>query len=168
MSKKSSRYLNSIIHDIRQPLSSLSLYSHLLEKKLTDTQHLQLAQSIKHSSEELERWISSLLDLSRLDSNAITPTITEFKLSSALSPIIQKYQQQALLKGINFSTRLPDMTVKGDIRLITSIVDALLSNAMVHGSQEKRCTYFIKRSSLSKTSKNTGLESRRRNRKLYF
>ena len=54
MSKKSSRYLNSIIHDIRQPLSSLSLYSHLLEKKLTDTQHLQLAQSIKHSSEELE------------------------------------------------------------------------------------------------------------------
>ena len=143
MSKKSSRYLNSIVHDIRQPLSSLSLYSHLLEKKLTDTQHLQLAQSIKHSSEELERWISSLLDLSRLDSNAITPTITEFKLSSALSPIIQKYQQQALLKGINFSTRLPDMTVKGDIRLITSIIDALLSNAMVHGSQEKNAHILL-------------------------
>ena len=143
INKKNSRYLNSIIHDIRQPLSSLSLYSHLLEKKLTDTQHLQLAQSIKHSSEELERWISSLLDLSRLDSHSITPTISEFKLSSALSPIIQKYQQQALLKNVKFSTRLPDMTIKGDIRLITSIVDVLLSNAMVHGHQDKNAHILL-------------------------
>ena len=143
MSKKSSLYLNSIIHDIRQPLSSLSLYSHLLEKKLVNTQHLQLAQSIKHSSEELDRWISSLLDLSRLESNAITPVITEFKLSSALSPIIQKYQQQAIKKEINFSIRLPDITIKGDIRLITSIVDVLLSNAIVHGSQKKRAHILL-------------------------
>jgi len=137
MSKKNSRYLNSIIHDIRQPLSSLSLYSHLLEKKLTDTQHLQLAQSIKHSSEELERWISSLLDLARLDSNAVAPTNTEFSLTSVLSPIVQKYQQQAELKGITLATHFPDISIKGDIRLITSIVDTLLSNAVIHGSQEK-------------------------------
>lgn len=143
MSKKSSRYLNSIIHDIRQPLSSLSLYSHLLEKKLTNTQHLQLAQSIKDSSEELDRWISSLLDLSRLESNTIIPVITEFKLSSALSPIIQKYQQQAIKKEINFSIHLPDITIKGDIRLITSIIDALLSNAIVHGSQKKRAHILL-------------------------
>jgi len=143
ISKKNSRYLNSIIHDIRQPLSSLSLYSHLLEKTLTDTQHLQLAQSIKHSSEELERWISSLLDLARLDNDAITPTVTEFELSVVLSPIIQKYQQQALLKGLNFSTRIPKVTVKGDIRILTSIVDVLLSNAMIHGSQNKNSQVLL-------------------------
>ena len=143
ISKKSGRYLNSIIHDIRQPLSSLSLYSHLLEKTLTDTQHLQLAQSIKHSSEELERWISSILDLARLDNDAITPSITEFELSSALSPIIQKYKQQALLKSLNLSVRIPKVTVKGDIRLLTSIVDVLLSNAMTHGSQDNNAKVLL-------------------------
>jgi len=137
MSKKNSRYLNSIIHDIRQPLSSLSLYSHLLEKKLTDTQHLQLAQSIKHSSEELERWISSLLDLARLDSQGITLANTEFSLNTVLTPIIQKYQQQAELKGITLSTRIPPLSIEGDTRLITNIVDVLLSNAVIHGKQEK-------------------------------
>lgn len=143
LSQKSGRYLNRIIHDIRQPLSSLSLYGHLLENKLSGTPHAKLTNNIKLASEELERWLSSLLDLARLDGDAITPSISEFTLASALLPTIKKHQFQALELGIQLTSRLSDLTVKTDKRLLTEVVETLLSNAIVHGSQEKKSTILL-------------------------
>jgi signal transduction histidine kinase len=143
ISKDNNDYLNKIIHDIRQPLSSLSLYSHLLEKKLAGSSYLQLAINIKHSSEYLESRIFSLLELARLDNNAFKPAISEFTLTSALLPSINEYQQKASKIGLKFITRLPEFAVKCDKRLLVSIIDALLSNAIVHGSQEKGATILL-------------------------
>ena len=130
-------YLKRIIHDIRQPLSSLSLYGHLLENKLTGTPQLQLAKNIKLASEELDRWLSSLLDLARMDSEAIKPKISEFTLTSTLLPSVKKYQFQAFELGIQIITRLPNLTIKTDKRLFIEIIETLLNNAIVHGSQKK-------------------------------
>ena len=137
LTQRSSHYLNRIIHDIRQPLSSLSLHSNLLENNLSGTRHAKLATNIKLSSEELERWLSSLLDLARLDSHAISASISQFTLASVLLPTIKKYQYQASIRGIQLTSRLPDLTIKSDHRLLTEIVETLLSNAIVHGSQTK-------------------------------
>ena len=135
--RKQGLYLNSVIHDIRQPLSSLSLYSHLLEKELIKSPHLTLAKNINQSSTELAHWITSLLDLARLDSNAIAPTITEFTLAPVLSAVIKKHQQKAAKLGIKFKVRLPELAVKSESRFIVYIMDTLIDNALVHGSQEK-------------------------------
>ena len=135
--QKTGDYLKRIIHDIRQPLSSLSLYGHLLENKLTGTPQLQLAKNIKLASEELDRWLSSLLDLARMDSSTIEPKISEFTLTSTLLPSIKKYQFQAFELGIQIITRLPDLTIKTDKRLFIEIVETLLNNAIIHGSQQK-------------------------------
>lgn len=132
---KTGRYLNRIIHDIRQPLSSLSLYSHLLENKLHDSPHQQLAKNIKLASEDLDRWLSSLLDLARLDSGAIVANENIFLLSSALSPSIKKYQFQATDIGIEVKSRISALNINSDQKLLTEIVEALLSNALIHGKQ---------------------------------
>tara|TARA_R110001583_G_scaffold35690_4_gene118452 strand:- start:3496 stop:5163 length:1668 start_codon:yes stop_codon:yes gene_type:complete len=143
LNQKSSHYLNRIIHDIRQPLSSLSLYGHLLENKLSGTAHAQLSKNIKLASEELERWLSSLLDLARLDGDVVTPSISEFTLASALSSTLKKYQFQASVLGIRLTSRLSDLTAKTDKRLLTEIVETLINNAIVHGSQEKKATILL-------------------------
>jgi|GEM_PF-3541955 len=143
LNQQNSHYLNRIIHDIRQPLSSLSLYGHLLENKLSGTPHAQLSKNIKLASEELERWLSSLLDLARLDGDVITPSISEFTLASALSSTLKKYQFQASVLGIQLTNHLSDLTVKTDKRLLVEIVETLLSNAIVHGSQEKKATILL-------------------------
>jgi two-component system, sensor histidine kinase len=136
LSSKSSRYLNRIIHDIRQPLSSLSLYGHLLENKLSDTPHYQLAKNVKIASEELERWLSSLLDLARLDDHLTTAKPSDFMLVSALLPTIAKYQLQASELNIQLTTHLKEVSIKTDQRLLTEIVETLLKNAIVHGHQQ--------------------------------
>jgi len=143
LSQHSARYLNRIIHDIRQPLSSLSLYGHLLENKLNDTPHYQLANNVKLASEELERWLSSLLDLARLDSNAIRTTLSEFNVASTLLPLVKKYQGQTSGLGIKLTGRVPDITVKMDKQLLIEIVETLLSNAIVHGKQESTAKILL-------------------------
>ncbi|WP_160064094.1 hybrid sensor histidine kinase/response regulator [Psychromonas sp. L1A2] len=137
INQKTGDYLKRIIHDIRQPLSSLSLYGHLLENKLTGTPQLQLAKNIKLASEELDRWLSSLLDLARMDSDTTVPQISEFTLASTLLPSIKKYQFQAFELGIQIITRLPNLTIKTDKRLFIEIIETLLNNAIIHGSQKK-------------------------------
>lgn len=137
VSQQSGRYLNRIIHDIRQPLSSLSLHGSLLETKLLDTEHYKLASNIKQSSDELERWLSSLLDLARLEAHNVTPSISEFSLASVLLPIIKKYQHKAEKVGIKLTSRMPELSVKSDSRLLGEIIETLLSNALIHGSQER-------------------------------
>jgi signal transduction histidine kinase/CheY-like chemotaxis protein len=143
LSPQNARYLNRIIHDIRQPLSSLSLYGHLLENKLAETPHYVLAKNIKTASEELERWLSNLLDLARLDEHLITANLTDFILSSALLPTINKYQSQAAALNIQLTTHLTDVSVKTDQRLLTEIVDTLLKNAIVHGDQQVNSKILI-------------------------
>ncbi|MEG3755887.1 hybrid sensor histidine kinase/response regulator [Psychromonas arctica] len=135
LSQQSALYLKRIVHDIRQPLSSLSLYGHLLENKLAGTAQEKLAKNIKLASEDLDRWMASLLDLARLDSGNITPKINEFSLASALSPSIKKYQHQALTSGIKLTSRLPELTIKSDKKLLAEVVEVLLSNALIHGQQ---------------------------------
>lgn len=137
VSQQSGRYLNRIIHDIRQPLSSLTLHSHLLETKLADSEHAKLIRNIKQSSDQLDRWLASLLDLARLEANSVNPSISEFSLASVLLPIIKKYQHQAESKGIKLRSRMPELTIKTDSRLLSEIVETLLDNALVHGSQER-------------------------------
>ncbi|WP_413694194.1 hybrid sensor histidine kinase/response regulator [Pseudoalteromonas sp. KJ10-2] len=143
LSQKSARYLKRIVHDIRQPLSSLSLYGHLLESKLAGTAQEKLAKNIKLASEELDRWMASLLDIARLDSETITPKINDFSLASALLPSIKKYQLQASTQGIKLTSRLTELNVKSDKRLLVEIVEVLLSNALIHGKQGPNAKVLI-------------------------
>jgi len=143
ISPKTSRYLNRIIHDIRQPLSSLSLYGQLLENKLQLSPHYQLAKNVKLASEDIDRWLSALLDLSRLDSDTMTVNVSDFSLTSALSSLIKKNQFMAKQSGVKISVHLPEMQVTSDQRLLTEIVDTLLNNALLHSSAKKSAKVLL-------------------------
>ncbi|WP_028863524.1 hybrid sensor histidine kinase/response regulator [Psychromonas aquimarina] len=135
LNNSGSDYLNKIIHDIRQPLSSLSLYSGLLEKQLQQTQQQELMQNLKKSSDELERRLSTLSDLNRLDAGKVIPELSTAAVRSTFQPLIKKYQYQAEQKGLILRVRFIDLTMLTDTKLTTDILDSLLSNALIHGDQ---------------------------------
>jgi two-component system sensor histidine kinase KdpD len=78
--KLRSALLTSISHDLRTPLSSIlgsatSLRAY--RKAMDETAQDELVRTIQEESERLNRFISNLLDMTRLESGAITPH-TEF------------------------------------------------------------------------------------------
>lgn len=128
-------YLPKIIHDVRQPLSSISLYSHLLEKYLADNAPQGIVQNLQNSTEQLECKLTTLFDLYALDSKKITPQIKNIHLLNTLSPLIKKYQQQAKLHNFIFNIQITDASINSDGKLLNDILDVLISNALQHSKQ---------------------------------
>lgn len=128
-------YLQQVIHDIRQPLSSLSLYSHLLEKQLQDTPQQELLSNLTLSSQQLDRWLSSLFELASLDSKSVPVKIKNIKLQTAIAPLIKKYQYQAKQQGSVLKVNIGNWVINSDVKHLNDILDALLSNALLHGKK---------------------------------
>ncbi|MCP5079932.1 MAG: hybrid sensor histidine kinase/response regulator, partial [Psychromonas sp.] len=136
LNKHNSQYLKTIIHDIRQPLSSLSLYSHLLEKQLKDEKQQLLVDSLLGASSQLDRWLSSLLELATLDSKSQQTNLKNIPLEACLSNVIKKQSIVATTQGMILKVRLNQTVLNTDSKLLSEIIDNLLSNALLHGSQQ--------------------------------
>lgn len=141
--KQNSLYLKSIVHDIRQPLSSLALYTHLLEKQIEDTKHSILIDNLLASSNQLDRWLSSLLELSVLDSKSLHPTIKNIPIETCLSNVIKKQTDKAQSKSMVLKVKLVKAVIYTDSKLLSDIIDNLLNNALLHGSQKSGTTVLL-------------------------
>lgn len=135
LKKKERFYLQRVIHDIRQPLSSLSLYSHLLEKQLRETSQQKLLQNMTQSSRQLDRWLSSLFELASLDSKSVPVKIKNIKLQTVIAPLIKKQQYQAKQTGSVLKVFIGNFMINSDAKLLVEILNSLLSNALIHGKK---------------------------------
>lgn len=136
-------YLKSIIHDIRQPLGSLSLYTHLLDKTPEDSQQKTIVENLLVASTQLEQWISSLLELATINTHNLQATVKNIPIETCLSEVIQKQTTNALKRGITLKTRLSPATLNTDPKLLSDIIDNLISNALLHGSQQKNAVVLL-------------------------
>ena len=133
---RNSLYLRSLVHDIRQPLSSLSLYSHLIEKQLTNEKQHTLVNNFREASSQLERWLSSLLELATLDSKSQKINLKNIPLKTCLSSVIKRQEIAAVAQGMILKTRIPKAVIHTDSKILNDIIDNLLSNALLHGQQQ--------------------------------
>lgn len=141
--KQSAQYLKQLIHDVRQPLSSLNLYSHLLEKQLKETPQQEIVENLMRSSAQLETWLSNLFEKSALDAKSIHPKLENINLSTALAPLIKKYQYQTKQRGLTLRVRITNQTINCDIKLLNDILERLLNNALIHGAQSAGGTILL-------------------------
>jgi two-component system sensor histidine kinase KdpD len=85
--------LTSISHDLKTPLASvLGSASTLrdLSDKLTDSEKAELLSTIIEESERLNRFIANLLDMTRLESGAVTPKLAPHDLSEIIGSTLQR------------------------------------------------------------------------------
>ena len=113
------------------------MYSHLLEKQVQDEKQSMLVENLLCASNQLDRWLSSLLELATLDSKGQQAIVKNIPLETCLSPLIEKYHQLAKSKGMLLKVRLSKTVIYSDTKLLTDIIDNLLNNAFLHGSQIK-------------------------------
>jgi len=130
--------ISHVSHDLRTPLTSLQGYLETLQLKGEKTiphellTYLEIA--LKHSK-SLEKLISELFDLAKLDSHDIEIHLEPFHIGELVNDLIQKFQLLAEKKKINLQTKIPENLpfVTADIGLIERAIQNLLDNAL-------RCT----------------------------
>jgi two-component system, OmpR family, sensor histidine kinase KdpD len=127
-----SALLTSISHDLKTPLASvLGSASTLreLHDKLTDSEKAELLSTVIEESERLNRFIANLLDMTRLESGAVTPKLAPHDLSEIIGSTLHRTTK--ILRNhsvrLDLATDVPMASV--DAVLFEQVLFNLLDNA---------------------------------------
>ncbi len=124
------RFLAAASHDILQPLNAARLYVTSLVERAESRADARLIGNIDASLEAVEEILDALLNISRLDTGALKPEITAFRIDELLSQIEVEFAPLAREKGLELVFVPSSLTVRSDRRLLRRLVQNLVSNAI--------------------------------------
>ena len=133
LSESRARTLAFIGHEIRTPLTGIMGVADLLEIQLPPGEPKRLARTISHSGQHLERLLSDLLDLSRIDAGKLAITNQPIELRQFAVETRDLWLQQFDEKRINLRIGVAtgaEARIESDAGRLRQILFNLVSNAM--------------------------------------
>jgi signal transduction histidine kinase len=124
------RFLAAASHDLLQPLNAARLYTATLVERARDGEFAPLALSIEAALGAVEEIMAALIDISRLDSGALTPKPAPFAIGDILRKVAVEFAPPAREKAIGLRLVACGATVTSDRLLVGRIVQNLVSNAI--------------------------------------
>lgn len=125
-----SRFLAAASHDLRQPLSALSMYVGVLQGKTTP-ENRNLVSKIQACSDGLSEMLTDLLDVSKLEAGVVTPRPSDFGVEDFLSALVSVHSAEAQSKGLCLHLRpCGALVAHTDQALLTRIVSNFIANAV--------------------------------------
>lgn len=124
------RFLAAASHDLLQPLNAARLYTSTLFERTRTTPMADLAASIDASLNAVEDIMSTLLDISRMDSGALKITRSNLDILELLRKIEIEFQPLAREKNIELRVIGASLIVRSDRMLLARIIQNLVSNAI--------------------------------------
>jgi PAS domain S-box-containing protein len=124
------KFLAAVSHDLLQPLNAARLFTGALLEQPMPERIGHLIGSVSNSLEDVERLLSTLVDISKLDAGVIQPDVAAFSVRELLDNITPEYQHIAHSEGVAFRARSSAVVVRTDPALLARILRNLLSNAV--------------------------------------
>jgi signal transduction histidine kinase len=125
-----SRLLASVAHDFRSPLTVIAGTLELLGVGLADARRQGHLDRAVAATEKLERALDSLHAAARLAGGQVRPVVTAFPIHLLLEEARSEGQPAARARGLDFRVVPCRVVVRSDRRLLGSIVQNFVSNAI--------------------------------------
>lgn len=145
-----SEFISLASHQLRTPLSAIKTYTHMLSDgylgKLTAAQKKSLGTIIS-ASDRMNELISTLLNITRMESGAIEVTPKRIRLDKIAEDVIKELAFVAQNKSIELSTDVKgkgDVCVKSDPLIVKEIMTNLVSNAIKYTPGEGRVCVIVR------------------------
>jgi len=124
------RFIAAASHDILQPLNAARLYVTSLIERQRAGEDSGLVRNIDASLEAVEEIFAALLDISRLDTGAMQPEMTDFRIDELLARLEVEFAPLARAKGLALKFMPCALAVRSDRRLLRRLLQNLVSNAI--------------------------------------
>src|ERR1700687_463476 len=124
------RFLAAASHDILQTLNAARLYVTSLGERQNGGEDSRLVENIDDSLEAIEEILGALLDISRLDAGAMTPSITSFKIGDMMRSLEIEFAPIARAKGLKLTLLPCSLPVESDRLMLRRLLQNLISNAI--------------------------------------
>lgn len=125
------RFLAAASHDLLQPLNAARLYLSALETSpLVNPGARELLDNIVQAFGSIETLLNTLLDISKMDAGGYRPKIADIDLGELFETLRTEFGALARQKGLRLRTVHSSIIVRSDARLLRSMVQNLVSNAV--------------------------------------
>jgi len=128
-----SEFLANMSHEIRTPLNGVVAIAGVLEKTALNARQAELVGVIRSSGETLERLLSDVLDLSKIETGALAIETEPFHLAETLRGVAALCGPRGEEKGVSLRVEIPpaaEAMVLGDVVRVKQVVTNLVSNAV--------------------------------------
>src|ERR1019366_1926999 len=95
-----SRFLTTASHDLRQPLQTLALLNGAMRRMAKDSESADALAQEEQAIGAMSKLLNALLDISKLESGAIMPEVTDFKVAEIFAELRNEFATLAAAKGL--------------------------------------------------------------------
>lgn len=126
--KMQKEFINVAAHELRTPTQAILGYAELLQMDSSDND--EMIRAIYRNSIRLQRLTSDILDVTRIESEALKLDKEKFNLKDIVEATMQDTKNQLANGKVKFAYEPKDIYVKADRGRITQVVTNLLDNAV--------------------------------------
>lgn len=144
LNEEKNNFLAITTHDLKAPLAGITSLLNVmkLDAQTLSEKHRSYIQLMEETCENMQRLISDLLDLSRIEQGTINIQYQEIQVAHLFSQLEERFRSWAGRKNIklHLNTSDPGAVISADPDLLLRILDNLLSNALKFSPFNKTVT----------------------------
>jgi len=124
-------FINHFSHEFKTPLLSIVGFANLLETDiLTEEQRVQYARAIQEESLRLSSMASNILNLTKVENQAILTGVTVFNLSEQVRSAILLLEEKWAGKNIDLQLDFDEFEIEANEEMLKEIWINLIDNAV--------------------------------------
>jgi hypothetical protein len=133
-------FVSLVTHDLKTPVARIQGLAEVVSRKAADRLNERDQESLRHiidSTDELNRFISSILELSRIDSArdfALSPESKD--INQLIERAVERFKAPARSRGVHIELSLePQFPIRFDVQLVTRVLHNLIDNAIKYSKE---------------------------------
>lgn len=129
--------LANMSHELRTPLNAIINYADILLRKTEDDESKMILSGIKESGEGLHKTLTTMLDLSKVESDTTRLNFSKKNISNLILSVISLYKQKADNKSLKIISEIDDdsLEINTDEVLFNEMFRQLMDNAIKFTSE---------------------------------
>lgn len=128
--RSKTRFLAAASHDVLQPLNAANLSVSTLADIQTTELGRSLARQIEQSLATMDELLRTLLDISKLDSGVMQPTVATVSLKQLFQSLRSDFMPIAAERGLEIRFRATDAWCVSDRTMLRRILQNIVSNGL--------------------------------------
>ncbi len=127
---KQKQFISDASHELKTPIAVISANAELLLGEIGENKWLSYIQS---ESERMNKLVTSLLTLTRIEMQSEKPQLTRFDICNAVMEVTMPFESVAFESGISLECELTDQIfINGNEQQLKQVVAILTDNAIKH------------------------------------
>ena len=138
-----SRFIMSVSHDLKTPLTSIRGFVEAMEDGVVEdeTQRRRYYSVIREKTELLEERITELIEVIKISTEGWQRGFAEIPAYEFLGSLFERYKLEAESRQVKFESTLDfpkNMKIRGDRKMLTRAIENLLDNAVRYSGENPR------------------------------